>query len=185
MNTNRIHRLLAAFVIILGLLAFAPIAVGQGHGKGHGGQGQGPDHQQGQGQAHGQGHGQGHGKANHHNGPQMLGDKMKSNGRHVLHKKGDYTTSVDVQNGKIAGVHVTHATKGEVPVTKYKTKQKMAQAGGHIAYASLRLVQDEYLGTTWIGFGYVDEYGEEEIYWFPYDMVADGDTGAIDYYPAY
>jgi hypothetical protein len=175
MNMSRIHRLVPAMVIIFGLLAFTPLLIAQGHGKGEG-------HGQGQGQA--QAHGQGHGKANHHNGKQMLGDKIKSNGRHVIDKKGDYTTSADVQNGKIAGVHVTHATKGEVPVTKYKTNKPMAQAGGQLVNASLRYVQDQYLGTTYIGFAYVDDYGNEEIYWFPYDMVLDGDTGAIDYIPA-
>lgn len=168
MNMNRAQRLLTAFVIIFSLLAVGEAAMAQGKGKG-------PDKEH---AAHGKG------KANHHNGQQMLGEKIKTNGTHVIHKKGDYTTSVDVQDGKIAGVHVKHATKGDVPVTKYKTKQKMAQAGGHIAYASLRLVQGEYLGTTYIGFGYVDEYGNEEIYWFPYDMILDGDTGAIDYIPA-
>jgi hypothetical protein len=176
MNTHRLHRVLPALVVLFGLLAFGPVVVAQGHGKG--------GHGEGQGQGQGQGHGQGHGKANHHNGKQMLGDKIKTNGRHVIDKKGDYTAAADVQNGKVAGVHVTHATKGEVPVTKYKTNKPMAQVRGQIVYASFRLIQDEYLGTTYIGFGYVDDFGNEEIYWFPYDMVLNGDTGAIDYYPA-
>ena len=169
MSMNRIQRLLTALVMIFGLLAMGETAIAQG--KGHGG---------GKGQAE-----KGHGKANHHNGQQMLGEKIHKNGSHVFHQKGAYTASADVQNGKIAGVHVKHATKGDVPVTKYKTNKKMAQTGGHIVYASLHLVQDQYLGTTYIGYGYVDEYGDEEIYWFPYDMILDGDTGAIEYVPAY
>ena len=44
-------------------------------------------------------------KANHHNGKELLGDKVKTNGHHVLHQKGAHTVSVDVKNGKIAGVH--------------------------------------------------------------------------------
>lgn len=174
MNMNRIQRLLTALVMILGLLALGEMGMAQG--KGHEGGG-GKQHAAG-------GKGQGRGKAHHHNGQQMLGEKIHANGHHVLDKKGDYTTSVDVQDGKIAGVHVQHATKGEVPVTKYKTHQKMALAGGHILNASFRLVQDQYLGTTYIGYAYVDDYGNEEIYWFPYDMILDGDTGAIDYVPA-
>jgi hypothetical protein len=122
-------------------------------------------------------------KAKHHNGQQLLGDHIKTNGSHVLDKKGNYTASVEVKDGKIAGVHVKHATKGDVPVKKYKTDKKMAQASGHILYASFRLAQ-EYVGTTYIGYAYVDEYGYEEIYWFPYDMILDGDTGAILYVPA-
>jgi hypothetical protein len=88
-------------------------------------------------------------KANHHNGQQLLGENIKTNGHHVIHKKGDYTTSVEVKDGKVVGVHVKHAKKGEVPVKKYKTNKKLAQADGH-QYASFLLVQDQYLGTTYI-----------------------------------
>jgi hypothetical protein len=42
----------------------------------------------------------------------------------------------------------------------------------------------QYVDTVWIGFAYIDEYGYEIVYWFPYDMVYDPYTGAIDYYPA-
>jgi hypothetical protein len=123
-------------------------------------------------------------KANHHNGQQLLGENVKTNGHHLIHKKGLYTASVEVKNGKVAGVHVKHAKKGDVPVKKYKTDKKMAQADGHLQYASFPLAPAQYLGTVYIGFAYVDEYGVEEIYWFPYDMILDGDTGAILYVPA-
>jgi hypothetical protein len=56
---------------------------------------------------------------------------------------------------------------------------------GGFQLASYLLAQDQYVGTMWIGYAYIDDYGEEIIYWFPYDMILDGDTGAIDYYPAY
>jgi hypothetical protein len=46
-------------------------------------------------------------------------------------------------------------------------------------------VQSTYIGTTYIGYAYVDEYGTEVIYWYPYDMILDGDTGAVEYVPAY
>jgi hypothetical protein len=122
-------------------------------------------------------------KAEHHNGQQLLGEKIKTDGHHVVDKKGDYTTSVDVKDGKVAGVHVKHAKKGDVPVKKYKTNKNMAQAAGH-SFASFLLLQDQYLGTTWIGYSYVDDYGVETIYWFPYDMILDGVTGAVEYVPA-
>lgn len=123
-------------------------------------------------------------KANHHDGKQLLGANLKTNGNHVIDHKGDYTTSVEVKNGKVAGMHVKHAKKGDIAVKKYKTNKKMAQAGGRIVYASFLPVQDEYLGTTYIGYSYIDDYGNEEIYWFPYDVILDGDTGAIEYVPA-
>ena len=50
-------------------------------------------------------------------------------------------------------------------------------------YASSLLAQYQDTGTGYIGYAYTDDYGNEEIYWFPYDEVIDGDTGAVDYIP--
>jgi hypothetical protein len=119
-------------------------------------------------------------KHNHHNGQQMIGQKLKTNGTHQLDKKGKHTVTADVKDGKIAGVHVKHETKGDVPVKKYKSKKKMASVDGPAAPA---IPADEYVGTVWIGYAYIDDDGYEEIYWFPYDMILDGDTGAIEYVP--
>lgn len=122
-------------------------------------------------------------KGHHHqNGQQLLGEKIKTNGEHRIHKVGKHTVAVQVANGKVAGLHVTHSEKGDVPVKKYKTKKKMAQTDG-IYYASFTLVQYQDLGTTYIGYAFTDEYGDEHIYWFPYEMIFDGDTGAVEYVP--
>ena len=125
--------------------------------------------------------GGGKGKHNHHAGHTMLGDKIKKNGSHQLDKKGRHTVTANVKDGKITGVKVKHDTKGDVPVTKYKSKKKMASLDGT---PSQTVPADEYVGTVWIGYAYIDDDGNEEIYWFPYDMIADGDTGAIEYVPA-
>jgi hypothetical protein len=122
-------------------------------------------------------------KRNHHDGKKLVGDKIKTDGRHVIDKKGNYTTSAEVKKGKIAGVHVKNGSK-DVPVKKYKTNKKMVQAGGrHIEYASFHPAQDQDLGTVYIGYAYIDDDGNEEIYWFPYDEILDGDTGAVEYVP--
>src|SRR5215831_21302704 len=121
-------------------------------------------------------------KGNHHNGKDLLGQKIKNNGHHQIDKKGDHTVFAEVKDGKIAGVHVKHAKKGDIPVKKYKTNKKMAEADG--LRPPVFPAQQQYLGTTYIGYAYVDEFGNEEIYWFPYDMIYDGDTGAIEYVPA-
>ena len=98
--------------------------------------------------------------------------------------------SVVVKDDKVVGVKVKHSKKGNVSVKKYKTKstEKLGQAGGTaVTYASYEhtlLAQTEYLGWTWIGFSFIDDYGDEEIYWFPYDMVYDGETDAVLYVPA-
>lgn len=154
---NRMQRFLTAFVVTLGAFALVNGAVAAPPAK----------HQH-----------------KHENGKQLLGDKIKTNGKHVLHKKGDHTVSVDVKDGKIAALHVKHAKKGDLPVKKYKTSKKMAAADG-FQYASLMLVQAQSLGTVYIGYAYYDDYGNEEIYWFPYEMIYDGDTGAVDYIPIY
>ena len=131
-----------------------------------------------------EGSGKGKGKAKHKNGKQLLGEKIKKDGKHVLEMKGLHTISVDVKDGKIAGMSVKHSKKGELPVTKYKTKIKMASAD-FMQYASMLQVQLQDLGTVYIGYSYFDEYGNEEIYWYPYEMIYDGDTGAIEYIPVY
>jgi hypothetical protein len=55
--------------------------------------------------------------------------------------------------------------------------------GGQRIYASLVLAQMQDMGTVYIGYSYIDDNGEAETYWFPYDMIVDGDTGAVDYVP--
>ena len=126
-------------------------------------------------------------KQKHENGKSLVGDKIKKNGKHEFHKQGKHTAFVDVQDGKIRGVSVKHAERGDVPVKKYKTNQKVVDAGGAgIMPVNLLLAQAYSLGTTYIGYSYFDDYLDEEvIYWFPYEMIYDGDTGAVEYVPIY
>jgi len=120
----------------------------------------------------------------HQNGKSLVGDKIKKNGKHEFHKHGKNTASVDVQDGKIRGVSVKNSDTGNVPVKKYKTNKKMADASaGGVMPVNLILAQAYSVGTTWIGYAYIDEYGEEVIYWFEYEMIYDGDTGAVEYVP--
>src|SRR5260370_22527606 len=66
-------------------------------------------------------------KHNHNSGPQLLGNRLNTNGKHEVHKVGEHTVHVHVENRKVAGVSVTHRTKGNVAVKKYKTMRKIAQ----------------------------------------------------------
>jgi len=125
----------------------------------------------------------GKGKAKHKNGKNLLGDKIKVNGSHKIDQEGPHSVSVDVKDGKIAAFHVKHEKKGELAVKKYKTNKKMAQLDTR--QPAIVLAQYQYVGTTYIGYAYYDEYGYEVIYWYPYDMILDGDTGAIEYVAAY
>jgi hypothetical protein len=128
------------------------------------------------------------GKKQHkdYSGKTLLGDKIKKDGSHKLQDHGKYSAFVNVSHGKITGMNVKHADMGSVPVTKYKTTKNMGRApASGIQFASYYQAQSQYIGTMWIGYGYIDEWGDEYIYWFPYAMIYDGDTGAIEYYPAY
>ena len=125
-------------------------------------------------------------KQKHENGKNLVGDKVKKNGKHEFHKHGKNTASVDVLDGKIRGVSVRNADTGNVPVKKYKTNKKMADAStGGLMPVKLLLVQAQSLGETWIGYAYIDEWGDVVIYWFPYEMIYDGYTGAVEYVPIY
>ena len=128
-------------------------------------------------------------KHQHHNGQQLVGNKINTNGKHDLHKVGDHTVSIQVANKKIAGVTVAHRTKGNVAVKKYKSSKKMAQgnelnapmenAGALIEQANYQLAQGAIVYIGYAFFDGVDEY----IYWFPAEMIVDPYTGAIDYVP--
>jgi len=123
-------------------------------------------------------------KQNHHDGHRLVAAKLKTDGHHDIDKKGHYAASVDSKGGKIAKFHVVHDTKGEIPVKKYKSNKKMAQAtGSRLIYTSFALAQDTDMGTVYIGYSYVDDDGNEEIYWFPEEEILDGDTGAVEYVP--
>jgi hypothetical protein len=121
---------------------------------------------------------------NHHNGKQLLGENLKKDGHHEIDHKGKYHAAAETKGGKIARFHVVHETKGEIPVKKYKTHKKMAQAAGaHLVNVSFALPQDQMvdMGTVYIGYSYIDDDGNEEIYWFPEDEILDADTGAVEY----
>ncbi|MGD1022905.1 MAG: hypothetical protein ABR880_09005 [Candidatus Sulfotelmatobacter sp.] len=123
-------------------------------------------------------------KQNHLDGHRLVAAKLKTDGHHDIDKRGHYSASVESKGGKIAAFHVVHDTKGAIPVKKYKTNKKMVQAtGSHLTYASFALPQDTDLGTVEIGYSYIDDDGNEEIYWFPAEEILDGDTGAVEYVP--
>jgi hypothetical protein len=118
----------------------------------------------------------------HHAGHQLLGDKINTNGKHEIHKRGDHTIHAHVVNKKISHVSVTHRTKGEVPVKKYKTSKKhfTAEVETLVQPASYQVAQ---ASIVYVGYAYTDDAGEQYIYWFPAEMIVDPFTGAVDYVP--
>ncbi|HKD30059.1 MAG TPA: hypothetical protein VKC66_29605 [Xanthobacteraceae bacterium] len=128
-------------------------------------------------------------KHNHNNGQQLLGNRLSTDGRHEVHKVGEHTVHINVQNKKVAGVSVMHRTKGNVPVKKYKSTRKMAQGNEIDAPAETngRLIQPAGYQIAqaglYIGYSFTDGV-DEYIYWFPADVVVDPLTGAVEYVPA-
>lgn len=118
----------------------------------------------------------------HKNGKALLGERIKTNGKHKLEQNGKHSVYANAKDGKITGLVVEHSEKGAVPVKKYKTTRKMAAAGG-LQQVALHLAQAQAMGTVWIGFAYIDDWGDEVIYWYEYEMIYDGDTGAVEYVP--
>jgi hypothetical protein len=126
----------------------------------------------------------------HHDGLKLLGNRIGTDGKHEIHKVGEHTVHVHVQGKKIARLTVTHRTKGEVSVKKYKSSKKYVQGDGyiHTAEETDHLVQpvDFRVAQTIVSVGYsfVDpETGDTVIYWYPAEMVVDPLTGAVDYVP--
>jgi hypothetical protein len=125
---------------------------------------------------------------NHHNGHSLIGDKLKTDGKHVLHTNGDHTAHAHVMKGKIAKVEVAHKTKGAVKVTPYTSTKKLhANAGPgvehHFVGFDPNAIEDECGGAiAFIGWGYTVN-GVVIIYWFPVTIVVGVPVGAVVYTP--
>ncbi len=159
------------------LVAAANVALAQDKGKDKPKDPGNPQHQQ-QDKERGQGKAKVKGQK-HQSGKNLLGDKIKKNGSHKLQDHDKFTATADVSNGKVKGIKVKHAERGDVQVTKYKTTKQMAMNTSR--NDGTYLAQYGTVVTLWIGYAYIDDWGYEVIYWFPVDVVLDGDLGAIDY----
>jgi hypothetical protein len=130
-------------------------------------------------------------KHEHHDGAQLLGSRINTDGKHEVHRIGDHGVHVHVQNKKIFRVTVEHRTRGDVPVKKYKSSKKMVQgdglipvaaetAGDPVQRADYRVAQ----AVAYVGYSFIDPLtGIEQYYWYPAYMVVDPLTGAVDYVP--
>jgi hypothetical protein len=127
---NRNFRVLTAFFVILSLAATTGAIAAP------------KDKDKGQSEQKAKGH-------KNLSGKDLLGDKIKKNGKHKINDNGKFSAYATVSDGKVAGVNVKHSEKGNVPVTKYKTNKKMAlgQDPTGNQFASFAFAQDQYMGT--------------------------------------
>ena len=117
----------------------------------------------------------------HQAGHLMLGDKIHKDGKHELHKVGEHTVHVHVANGKITNLTVTHRTKGNVAVKKFKTSKKVvqgnastlvAQSNGRLEVHLVAAGNEKVAQVTSVYYGYAFFDGTDWIiYWFPADYV--------------
>jgi hypothetical protein len=121
-------------------------------------------------------------KHQHHAAHLLLGEKINRDGKHELHRNGEHTVHVHVANRKITNLTVTHRTKGNVAVKKFKTTKKVVEN-----LTSRRLVESKgqrqvhfvagsssdavaQVATVYYGYAYFDGT-DYVIYWFPADYV--------------
>jgi len=125
--------------------------------------------------------GQEHGhKHAHMNGHNLLGEKLKQDGKHEVGKLANRSVTAEVTKGK-----VTNMAAGDLPMKRVRTKMKMAMTeGGIIPVAwggALQLVQyeDYYYGYCF------DDGINFTCYWYPASDVNYADYSWNEYDPYY
>ena len=98
----------------------------------------------------------------HRNGKELLGAKIKQNGKHKLDTAGKADVLAEVNNGKVVGV-----TAPGMQVKKVKSREKLAELTPGVNLAGMQLAQtDIYYYGYWVYDPVADYY-----YWFPADYV--------------
>ena len=140
----------------------------------------GKDKKAGAGNAASQQHGKSH-KHVHKSGHDLLGAKLKQNGKHVLGKLANRDVTAEVRNGKVAGMDA-----GDLAMKRVKSKQKMAMLDSvliPVAWSGLQFAQ--YGGNgDYYGYCFDDGY-DFTCYWYPAEDVDYADYTWDDYDPYY
>jgi hypothetical protein len=99
----------------------------------------------------------------HLNGKDLLGERIKKNGKHKIHTTGKKVdVFAEVNNGKVTAV-----TAAGMQVKKVRSRQKLAETIPGITLASMQLAQaDVYYYGYWVYDDLTDYY-----YWFPAEYV--------------
>ena len=157
-------------VVGLGTIAAVHFAAAREGGNGRG---------QGGGQGGGQDAAKEHGKGHMHhnkNAHDMLGGKLKQEGKHAVGKFKDKTVTAEVKGGKVRNM-----TADNLQAKRVRTKMKMASADGLIVPIALQLAQYE---DYYYGYCFDDGY-EFTCYWYPAEDVDYADYSWDDYDPYY
>ena len=133
---------------------------------------------------HGQDKAGGAGKAKHahknNNGHNLLGAKLKQDGKHAVGKFKDKDVVAEVKGGKVHNM-----TAGDLQPKRVRSKTKMAAADGAFILAAwngrVQLAQYE---TYYYGYCFDDGY-DFDCYWYPAEDVDYQDYTWEDYDPYY
>ncbi|QEL26223.1 hypothetical protein FQV39_29175 [Bosea sp. F3-2] len=119
----------------------------------------------------------------HQSGSKLLGAKVKQNGKHKLAQSGSVDVEVEVKGGKVASLTAKHAQKGNLPVRKVKSKQRLAELAGPnlvLAAADDGAFRVAQYADWYYGYEFTDGT-EDWYYWFTADEVYVDDTW-VEYY---
>lgn len=116
------------------------------------------------------------------NAHDLLGAKLKQNGKHSLGKLANREVMAEVKNGKI-----TSMAAGDLPMKRVKSKRKMAMIDHAIipvAWTGEQLAQ--YSDYSDYNYGYCFDDGYEyTCYWYPAEDVNYSEYSWDDYDPYY
>jgi hypothetical protein len=101
------------------------------------------------------------GEHRHHSGHDLLGKRLKINGKHEVGKAGKEAVLAEVKDEKVIAM-----SAGSYPVKRVKTNRKMADAGrGGVHLAAFPGVQMAQISDTY--YGYCIDWGDYmDCYWY-------------------
>jgi hypothetical protein len=168
--------MIACAGLVIGSLAGADLALAKDESKGPSGQDKQQEKQQDKGDKDQKKKAQ---KGSHKKAKDLLGAKLKQDGKHNVGKAGKHDVKADVKKGKVVDM-----TAGDLPAHRVKTKQKMAGVdGGLIRLASNGPMQIAQGYDDWYyGFCFDDGY-DYYCYWYTADEVYYEDYAWDDYDP--
>jgi hypothetical protein len=119
-------------------------------------------------------------KHTHFNGHDLLGGKIKQDGKHAIGKLGSRSVEAEVKGGKVVGM-----SAGDLPVKHVTSHTKMAASEGAVIRASWnQLFQPAQYDTVYYGYCF-DDGINYTCYWYPESDVAYQDSSWVPYDPTY
>jgi hypothetical protein len=129
-----------------------------------------------------QGGGGGGKQKKHANGRNLLGEKIRMNGKHGLGKAGaKIDVSAEVRGGKVVGFEAKHADRGNLRIGKVKSTEKFAVLEQHKVIGTDGVQQASLVTVWYYAYWFTDEFGNDWYYWFPVDYIIDDGSWVIYY----